>query len=131
MACRATLPGTGGVPLADVCEPYSQEPCPQDNATAYRQIGSPFVEEYGYCRQPTSLLPVPLLGALLAVNTLVLLYFALTWGQRDLAPSRRTETPASFGLAWLLQHIKGEAEADDHFTALAEEAEDAEVVVLA
>jgi hypothetical protein len=46
--CRATLPGTRGMPLADVCEPYSQEPCPHDNATAYRLMGSPFVEEYGY-----------------------------------------------------------------------------------
>ncbi|CAE8624948.1 unnamed protein product [Polarella glacialis] len=47
----AEVPGTDG-PIEEVCAPHLEYACPIDNATAFKKLGSPFIEYYSECTMP-------------------------------------------------------------------------------
>jgi len=47
----AKVPRSDTRPMQDVCAPFIQQ-CPPDNATALRELGSPFIEVYESCGPP-------------------------------------------------------------------------------
>lgn len=49
----ANIQGRVGDSVWDVCGPYLSKPCPVDNESALEAIGSPFVEVYASCTDPS------------------------------------------------------------------------------
>jgi len=84
--------------MADVCSPYMQEACPEDNATALEVMGKPFVEMYSHCGQQANYTQVTsVAGVVLGANMVLFTGLGLHWLRKRQCEGGDAEVEARSG----------------------------------